>query len=96
MDSRTVIQLLAQHRGDLARFGVKDLALFGSTARGTAAENSDIDMLVEFDRPIGLFEFLKLKAFLEELFARPVDLVTADALKPQLRERILRESVRAT
>ena len=56
---------------------------------------SDVDILVEFNRPIGLFAFLDLKEELEDLLQRRVDLVTADALKPQMREKVLSEAIHA-
>ena len=64
-------------------------------ARDAAGEGSDVDVLVEFDRPIGLFAFIDLRDYLGQLLGRRVDLVTVEALKPQLRERILAEAVRA-
>ena len=78
-----------------ARFAVRSLRLFGSIARGEATENSDIDVLVEFSRPIGLIQFAALKLFLEELLGLPVDLATPDALHPEMRERILSEAIDA-
>jgi predicted nucleotidyltransferase len=87
--------LLSQHRCELQeRFGVKSLALFGSAARGEAGIASDVDLLVEFDRPVGLLEFIDLKDFLEKLLGRKVDLGTPQSLKPRLRERVLREAIR--
>jgi hypothetical protein len=70
---------------------VKSLALFGSVVRGEARPDSDIDILVEFDKPVGLISFIRLKHRLSELLGRNVDLVTKAALKPQLREHILHE-----
>jgi uncharacterized protein len=90
-----ILQLLKAHRQELARFSVKSLALFGSVARDEARPDSDVDILVEFAEPVGLFEFVRLKDYLETLLDRPVDLVTSDALKEQLRERILKEAVHA-
>lgn len=90
-----ILRILAEHRGELERFGVKSLALFGSMVRGEARPDSDIDILVEFDRPVGLFEFVRLNIYLEKLLGRRVDLVTLDAIRPAMRERILREAVRA-
>ena len=81
------------HQADLNQRGVKSLAVFGSFARGAATDNSDIDMLVEFDQPAGLFEFIRLKYYLEELTKRRIDLVTPDALRPSMREAILSEAV---
>ena len=63
-------------------------------ARNEAADHSDIDLLVEFDRPVGLFAFCHLRRFLEEILGCSVDLITPDALKLQLKDRILREAVR--
>lgn len=93
MNSKVVSARLREHRADLERLGVKSLALFGSAARGEARQDSDVDLLVEFSRPVGLFHFMEVKEFLEEVLGRRVDLVTPDALKPQLREAILEEAV---
>ena len=58
MQRDDILKILAEHRDGLRQqFGVKALALFGSAARGEATETSDVDLLVEFDRPIGLFHF---------------------------------------
>jgi predicted nucleotidyltransferase len=75
--------------------GVASLALFGSVARNEAEGDSDVDILVSFDRPVGFFHFLEVKDYLETVLKTRVDLVTEDALKKQLRERILAEAVRA-
>ena len=77
----------------LLRYGAKRAGLFGSAARGELRRNSDIDILVEIDRPIGLFEFVGIKLELEEALGRKVDLGEYDALKPLIRERVLREEV---
>jgi predicted nucleotidyltransferase len=91
-----IFEALAAHRTELERFGVKSVAVFGSAARGEElGPQSDIDRLVEFNRPVGLFAFLDLKQYLESLLKRRVDLTTPEALKPQLRDRILSEAVRA-
>jgi len=72
---------------------VDSLAVFGSVARGVASPQSDVDILVEFNRPVGLFEFIRLKHFLEQVTGCQVDLVTPDALRPVMRERIMREAI---
>lgn len=90
-----ILSVLGEHRKELERFGVKSLALFGSTARGEARVDSDVDILVEFAVPVGLFEFIRLKNYLEELLGLPVDLVTPDAIKDKMREQILKEAVYA-
>lgn len=93
MNLKTVSRLLKRHKDDLHQRGVKSLAVFGSLARGEATPGSDIDILVEFDRPVGLFEFIRLKLYLEELTGRRVDLVMPDALRPAMRAEILSEAV---
>lgn len=93
MELDSISQLLKTHQTELDQRGVKSLAVFGSVARGEASEQSDLDVLVEFDRPVGLFDFIRLKYYLEELTRRRVDLVTPDALRPALRDSILNEAV---
>ena len=90
------LQLLAEHRAELAaRFRVKSLSLFGSVARDEAGPNSDVDLLVEFDGPIGLFTFVRLRRHLQQILGQRVDLATPDALRPRMREQILGEAIRA-
>jgi predicted nucleotidyltransferase len=88
-----ILRVLREHRSDLERLGVKSLALFGSAVRGEAREDSDVDLLVEFQRPIGLFEFVDVKQYLEGVLGCGVDLGTPDSLKPRLRETVLAEAV---
>ncbi|MBI5191221.1 MAG: nucleotidyltransferase family protein [Nitrospirae bacterium] len=86
------IEILRQHEDELRRqFGVKRIGVFGSFARGEQTKMSDVDVLVEFDRPVGLFEFIGLEMHLEGLLGRKVDLVTKNALKPYIKDRILEE-----
>lgn len=93
MDINHISLILHKHQADLDQFAVKSLAVFGSVARGEATESSDIDLLVEFNQPIGLFEFIRLKNYLENLTGLKVDLVTSDALRPTMRDSILSEAV---
>jgi len=72
-------------------FSVTRMRLFGSWASGHADESSDIDLLIELEKPIG-WRFFTLKLFLEHELGRPVDLVTKNALKEQLRDSILSEA----
>ncbi len=88
-----ILSLLREHQLEIERFGVKSLALFGSVVRGEAGKSSDVDFLVEFERPVGLFEFIDLKAYLENLLGCQVDLGTPASLKPGLRDRVLKEAV---
>lgn len=91
-----VLQILRQHRQELATtYHVESLALFGSIVRGDATYSSDIDLLVEFSEPVGLFTLVGLQQHLEHLFGRSVDVGTPDSLHPRLRDRILAETVRA-
>jgi hypothetical protein len=86
---------LSDHRADIARLGVRSLRLFGSVVRDEARPDSDVDLLVEFDRPVGLFHFFRVQRTLKEILGARVDLVK-DAVKPQLRGQILGEAVLAT
>jgi len=89
------IQRLAAARPELATLGVRSLDLFGSVARGEAGPASDVDLLVDFDKPIGLFHFFRVQRRLEEILGCRVDLVMRDAVKRQLRDRVLAEAVEA-
>lgn len=75
------------------RFQLKRLAVFGSFARGTATGASDIDILVEFDRPCGFDDFMDLKFHLEDLLGKKVDLVTSRAIRPAMKNHIEREAI---
>ena len=89
-------RVLSARRARLKDYHVKSLAVFGSVARDEACGASDIDLLVEFEdgARIGLFELIELKQFLEGLLGCSVDLGTPDALRPRIRDRVLREAVR--
>lgn len=76
------------------KFKVKEIGIFGSYVRGEESEKSDVDILVEFYAPIG-WEVIDLKEFLEEILGKEVDLVTVKALKPQLKDKVLKEVVYA-
>ena len=97
MQRDEALRILAAHRDEIRALGVTSLALFGSVARDEAGPESDVDLLVELDPAahIGLFRFVEIQLFLEDLLNRPVDLVTRASLVPELREGILREAVDA-
>jgi hypothetical protein len=78
----------------MGKFKVKEIGIFGSYVRGEESEESDVDILVEFSEPVG-WEFIDLVEFLEKILERKVDLVTVRALKPQLKDKILKEVVYA-
>jgi len=90
-----ILQTLSKHRDELRRdYGVRSLALFGSAARNEAGSESDVDILVEFDRRIGLFQFIRAKHRLEDLLSvEEVDLVLRDAVIPELKDDIYREAI---
>jgi len=89
-----VINLLLKHKSELdEKFGVQSLSLFGSVARDEARVDSDVDLLVEFNRPVGLFGLVALQNFLEKILNCKVDLGTPDSLRPGIKEQVLQEAV---
>ena len=73
------------------KYDVKSLGVFGSVSRGEEKQESDVDILVEFSVTPGFFKFIELEEFLSKLIGRKVDLVTKKALKPVIKDEILRE-----
>jgi predicted nucleotidyltransferase len=95
MNRNRALELLSEHRLVLSeRFGVTQLALFGSTARDTARSDSDIDILVAFDGPANSQRYFGVQFYLEDLLGCNVDLVTEKALRPELRPFIEKEAIR--
>ena len=89
-----VIRLLTEHKPVLVqRFALCTLVLFGSTARDTALEDSDVDVLVAFDGPATSKRYFGVQFYLEDLLGRDIDLVTEDALRPRLRPYVERDAV---
>ena len=94
MNRATVLNHLRAHKAVMAqRFGVVDLALFGSFARDAATDASDVDILVRFDGPATSKGYFGTQFYIEDLLGRPVDLVTDKALRKELRPYIEREIV---
>ena len=89
--------ILQENRAMLKDYHVKALYLFGSVVRGEDKPGSDVDILVEFkpEARVGLFGLARLQRRLSEILGRPVDLTTPDALHKALKERIIKEAVRA-
>jgi hypothetical protein len=86
---------LAAHRNELRKMGVVSLAVFGSVARNESTQQSDIDLLVDFDRDVGLFHLFEIQHRLEEIIGVPkIDLIQKGAIHPALRERILSAAVK--
>ena len=95
MNRSAVLQLLNEHREQVReRFGAKRLALFGSAARDELRDDSDIDVLVEFDGPATFDGYFDLKTYLEQLLGRSVDLVTEKGLKPRARRHVEKDLIR--
>jgi hypothetical protein len=94
MKRAQALTLLTECKPELQkRFGVARLALFGSTARDTATDASDIDILVDFDGTASARQYFGLQFFLEDLLKQPIDLVTEKALRHELRPYIERERI---
>ncbi len=94
MKKDEALTLLHAHKAALMRrFGVTDLALFGSTSRDEASPDSDIDILVAFDGPATSKRYFGVQFYLEDLLGVPVDLVTQKALRPELRHHVAQEAV---
>ena len=93
-DIQGIRSVLLQHKGELReKFKVKTIGVFGSFVRGEQKEKSDVDVLVEFEEPVGLFEFMDLEAYLTGILGVKVDLVSKRALKPHIGQHILEEVI---
>ena len=94
MNRTEVLDILRTHKPTLAeRFGVTELALFGSFARDQATDKSDVDILVKFDKPATSKTYFGVQFYIEDLLGRPVDLVTEKSLRSELRPYVEREVV---
>ena len=90
-----VLSVLRERHAEIERrFNVKHLALFGSMARDEAREDSDVDVLVEFEGSATFDGYFGLKDYLEQLLGRPVDLVTEKGLKPRARPHVEKDLIR--
>jgi uncharacterized protein len=89
-----VLALLAAHRAEIERFGVKSLRLFGSVARGEASADSDVDLLVSFRATPTFSGYMKLRIFLEDLLGARVDLVTESGLRQGVRPLVEKDAIR--
>ncbi len=85
-------RIIQSNKKDLEdRFGVRRIGIFGSYVRGEQDRNSDLDMLVDIQRPVGLVKFIKLENYLSDILEIKVDMVTKKALKPYIGREILKE-----
>ena len=89
-----ILSSLKKLKGEVAReYSVKTIGVFGSVARDEQTGKSDIDLLVEFSKPVGFVTFMRLENFLSERLGNQVDLVTSDSLKPVIRQDVLSEVI---
>jgi len=97
MDCSQILALLKKHESELHNRGVRQIALFGSAARGEARPDSDIDLMVEIDpkAPVGVFEYVGIVQYLEDLFSTRIDVANRESLKPLVRPAAEREAVYA-
>ena len=96
MNRDAIIAALRNHAEEIRSRGVTRLALFGSTARGEARRDSDVDLLVDIDRRrrFSLVELVELEGYLSNVLGRPVDIMERDAgCRPRIRDAILRDAV---
>lgn len=95
MRKHDALNLLETHKQEIVRkFDIKHLAMFGSTARDDAQDDSDVDVLVEFEGAATFDKFMGLQVYLENLFGTGVDLTTTSALRPRMRPHIEKDLVR--
>jgi predicted nucleotidyltransferase len=97
MTRREALRRLDRNREKLRTFDVRHISVFGSTARDQATAQSDVDVLVEFDSQahVGLFAFVRLLDYLSDVMGTRIDLATPAALRPEMRDEVLTEAVRA-
>lgn len=97
MTRREALRRLVRDREKLRALAVRHIAVFGSTVRDEATPHSDVDLLVEFEpgAHVGLFAFVRLLDHLADLMDTRIDLATAEALRPEMRDEIVGEAVRA-
>ncbi len=92
IDKERILNILDAHKSRIKEFGVRKIGLFGSFVRNQASEDSDIDLLVEFEKGQKTFDnYMNLKFFLEELFGHKVDLVINESLRTELKPYIMEE-----
>ncbi|MFA5222469.1 MAG: nucleotidyltransferase family protein [Methanoregula sp.] len=91
-----ILSSLKKLKGEVAKeYSVKTIGVFDSVARDEQTGKSDIDLLVEFSKPVGFVTFMRLENFLSERLGKQVDLVTSDSLKPVIRQDVLSEVIYA-
>ena len=95
MKRNEAISLLTQHEADLKRLGVEHLYMFGSTARGEAKEDSDVDLFFDYEKgKLGLFELMDVKDYATSILGLKTDIMTRDSLHKTLRKQIEETAIR--
>jgi len=95
MNREDAISRLQRHEADLKRLGVERLYLFGSTARGDAGEDSDVDLFFDYEKgKLGLFELMDVKDYAAGILGRKTDIMTRDSLHKMLRPQIEASAIR--
>jgi predicted nucleotidyltransferase len=88
---RTIIQA---HNGELrSQYGIIGISVFGSVVRGEATDDSDVDILATFNRPVGLLKLIDAEYYISDLLGSKVDLIPADEVRHELQEQIFNEAV---
>jgi predicted nucleotidyltransferase len=91
MTKEAIKRVLLKNKGLLKRYKVNKIGIFGSHATGKMKKGSDVDLLVDFDETIDLFDFFHLSDEIQQMLKTKVDLSTPDAIKPYIKPKILRE-----
>ena len=87
-------EIIDIHKDELRKeYGLKEIGVFGSYVRGAQKADSDLDILIEFEKPVGFVKFLRLEKRLSDLLGVRVEMVTKKALKPFIGKRILQEVI---
>lgn len=91
---KKIQQILQKHKTEISRkYKIKEIGIFGSFARGEQKKRSDVDILVEYRKLPDLLEFINLELYMEQLLKKKVDLVEKGGIRPELKERILKEAI---
>ena len=94
MEKEIILEKISSQKQILKeKYHVKNIGVFGSIIRNEQTKDSDADILIEFDSPVGFFEFIRLEIFLSRLIGRKADLITKRAVKPAIKADIFKEVV---
>jgi predicted nucleotidyltransferase len=95
-DKTQIIGKISSQKSFLAnKYFVRQIGVFGSVARGDQRPDSDVDILVDFNKPIGVFDFIRLEDYLSQLLGSKVDLVTKTGLKSIIKDEVLSQTIYA-